>query len=311
MTQRSLFFDSISADRPYAAADYAALIGALTKNNGVVYGYKDALAVTAASPAAMSVNVGLGAAFIQGYMLEVHTLAESLTVAAADATNPRIDRIVVRLNLAQVGRTVSLAVKTGTPAASPVAPILQQDATIWEISLAQVLVGAGATTITAANITDERSYVAHEHNGADMPKIDSANVKYASGVSGFTPATAAAALDALAGARIVEKGSNANGSYIRWENGFQICRHQMTGLGPINTSGGAGYISAPYSWTFPAAFLTAPSCAGDIHAPGRMGAIYLGNGGAGTTADGFYLWRATSDAGTDFTIGLMAVGWWK
>lgn len=65
----------------------------------------------------------------------------------------------------------------------------------------------------------------HKHTGAagDGPKLGSPNILYSSSVSGFTPADVKAALDALAGVRIVEKGSNANGEYVRWENGWQIC----------------------------------------------------------------------------------------
>src|SRR5690606_21744259 len=32
-------------------------------------------------------------------------------------------------------------------------------------------------------------------------------------------------IDALLSSRIVEMGSNANGEYVRWENGLQICFH--------------------------------------------------------------------------------------
>jgi len=47
-------------------------------------------------------------------------------------------------------------VLTGTPAASPTPPNVTQSSTIWEISLAQVYVGAAVSTIAAGNITDER-----------------------------------------------------------------------------------------------------------------------------------------------------------
>src|SRR5690606_12876412 len=48
-------------------------------------------------------------------------------------------------------------------------------------------------------------------NRRDNPhNVQAQQVPYSSGVSGFTPATVKAALDALAGVRIVEMGSNAN-----------------------------------------------------------------------------------------------------
>ena len=56
---------------------------------------------------------------------------------------------------------------------------------------------------------------------------------------------------------VVERGSNSNGSYIRFADGSQICLHMMN-FGH-RTSHGAGTASSPWrseshSWTFPAAF---------------------------------------------------------
>jgi hypothetical protein len=81
--------------------------------------------------------------------------ALTLSVPAAHATYPRIDRVVVRLN-ASPGRTIDIVVKAGTAAPEPAAPALTRTAEIWELSLAQVRVEAGATSILSAKITDER-----------------------------------------------------------------------------------------------------------------------------------------------------------
>ena len=158
MAQRSMFFDAVSGDRSYDATAFAALLRALVQRDGVVYGYGGGLAVAATDPASMNVTVATGAAFVQGRLFEVHTSGETLAIGAADPTNPRIDRVVVKLDNSSAVRSVSLAVKAGTPAASPVPPTLQRDGTVWELSLAQVYVAAGATSISSANIADERSY---------------------------------------------------------------------------------------------------------------------------------------------------------
>ena len=157
MAQRSYFFDSVDHDRIYTSADFARVFGAIAGRDGVIYGYGDELKVTSGS--GMAVKVGTGAAFVQGRMLEVYDQAETLPIATADATNPRIDLVVVRVDLSSGERRAYLAVKVGTPAATPVAPLLQQDATIWELSLAQVRIAAGATGITADDIIDEREWV--------------------------------------------------------------------------------------------------------------------------------------------------------
>lgn len=181
----------VGADRVYTSEAWAQVISGIV-SDGVVKGSGggDELQVTENSPAAMSVLVGLGKVFIQGYMLEVYSADEPLTISAAHASNPRIDRIVARRDL--TGRTATLAVLAGTPAASPTAPALTQNVSgTWEVSLAQVLVPAASTSVINARITDERSYstvpaidvitdgsTGHTHDGTDGdgPNIPWANV---------------------------------------------------------------------------------------------------------------------------------------
>lgn len=124
---------------------------------GVVPGVGGDLAVSA-DGTSMAPAVAAGMALLKDgipYQLEA---ASSVTLSAADATNPRIDRIVLRLT--REGQTdqgkVSLTKIDGTPAASPSAPALTQTSATWDLSLAQVLVGAGVTTIAADKVTDER-----------------------------------------------------------------------------------------------------------------------------------------------------------
>lgn len=102
----------------------------------------------------MQVKVRTGRVWGYAQFVENDTL-RTLDIAAADATQARIDRVVVRVNWA--ADATSVAVVTGTPAGSPTAPTLSRTGTVWEFSLGQVLVGAGVSTITAGNITDERA----------------------------------------------------------------------------------------------------------------------------------------------------------
>jgi len=53
-------------------------------------------------------------------------------------------------------------------------------------------------------------------------------------------------VQALLDSRIVEMGSNSNGTYVRWENGLQVCYHRL------NIGNPSGVQS--FSWTYPAAF---------------------------------------------------------
>lgn len=122
------------------------------------------LLVSANGTPNMSVNVAAGGAFVRGSDLAVtqgtyHLFSDSTVnkaIAASDATNPRIDRIVARVRDAfYIGGAVNawdLFVVAGTPAATPVAPAVPASSLL----LADVAVGAAVTTITNANITDRR-----------------------------------------------------------------------------------------------------------------------------------------------------------
>ncbi len=145
--------DPQNPDRVYSAALLSRILSKHIRD-GIVHGDGNEMAVTVTDPPAMSVQVGTGTAMVRGRFCE-NDAALTLSVPAAHATYPRIDRVVVRLN-ASPGRTIDIVVKPGTPAPEPAAPALTRTAEIWELSLAQVRVEAGATSILSAKITDER-----------------------------------------------------------------------------------------------------------------------------------------------------------
>ncbi len=103
----------------------------------------------------LRVKVKSGIAWIRGHYIESDA-EEILAIGAADPSNPRIDRVVLRVNWTL--NTIALAVLQGAPAASPSAPALTQvQGAMWEISLAQVRVDATVASIVAGKVTDERS----------------------------------------------------------------------------------------------------------------------------------------------------------
>lgn len=129
--------------------------------DGYIPGLWGELAVTA-DGTGLNVKVANGAAVVRGILYDQRVSnPKTLAIAAADPTNPRIDTVVVRVIPAGVNPntegTSLLAVKTGAPAASPVAPTLtQNDSTVWEIALADVRVDAGVTAIAADKVTNRR-----------------------------------------------------------------------------------------------------------------------------------------------------------
>src|SRR5690606_14362091 len=79
-------------------------------------------------------------------------------------------------------------------------------------------------------------------------------------VSGLAPY-----VQALLGSRIVEMGSNANGQYVRWENGVQVCWNSRSDTRSTTTATGSLYRDdAATMWTFPAAFITSPAVYGTV-----------------------------------------------
>lgn len=103
----------------------------------------------------MTVVVAIGNAILRGVGYQ-NGAAKTITISAADPTNPRIDLVVLHADLS--GKTIAAQVTTGTPAGSPSVPALTQTSTVWEIPLAQVAVAAGATSLSNSNVTDVRQY---------------------------------------------------------------------------------------------------------------------------------------------------------
>ncbi len=123
------------------------------------------LAVAQTATPSMAVTVAAGRAVVtgthaatQGSYFVDNDAPVTVTLDTADPTHPRIDLVVVRVRDSDyAGSTDEAAVEavTGTPAASPVAPA----APATSLVLAEVTVGAGAVTVTTANLTNRRTVI--------------------------------------------------------------------------------------------------------------------------------------------------------
>ncbi len=158
MAEESYFFGGPEGAVPeYNQSDLSGFFKRLL-SDGVFPDIANELEVVETDPTALAIRINTGEGFIQGFGYRNKSyLTKSL--AAADPTNPRIDRIVLRLDTT-TNFKISAEVLTGTPAGSPAAPALTQTSSIYEISLAQVLVGNGATSVNNSKITDERTFAA-------------------------------------------------------------------------------------------------------------------------------------------------------
>jgi len=120
------------------SADITTIASALA-GDGVLSG----LGVSAQSVPDMTVAVATGLVRILGNFAYVS--AQNVTIAAADASNPRIDLVVCDYN-GTVSRTA------GTAAALPVPPAIPANS----IQLAQIYVQAAASSLSNTNIVDKR-----------------------------------------------------------------------------------------------------------------------------------------------------------
>lgn len=113
--------------------------------------------VVSADSSGLNVKVSAGFAVVAGTAF-LSTAVETLTIAGNTGTTNRIDSVILRRSFsATAGSTVALVVKQGTTSA----PALTKSATgTFEFLLANVTVAAGAATITSANVTTSRDYLA-------------------------------------------------------------------------------------------------------------------------------------------------------
>ena len=133
------------------SSDYLAMVLQKVLRNGVFMDVATSYQVLANS--GMTLTLKVGAANIQGH-ISLNLSDSTLTIATADS-QPRYDRIVLRHD-ANALNIYPLVIK-GTPATSPVAPAQYRTSLVYDITLAYVYVGANATSISQAWITDKRA----------------------------------------------------------------------------------------------------------------------------------------------------------
>lgn len=107
---------------------------------------------------------------------------------------------------------------------------------------------------------------------------------------------------------IVERGSNANGEYVRYADGTQICWTAASEItsGPITTASGPVFTSANIIWIYPVAFVSVPQ-----PLPGKSGATsrWISASSVGLTSAVFRAFSTVTIA-TDIAIGAAVIGRW-
>lgn len=150
MAEISGFHNSVNGDRRVKADFFARFLASFI-GNGVYPNPSTNLQVIANGD--MTVTVKAGKAWVNGVFYE-NTADKVITLDVADGVLKRIDRIVV--SDITLERDTYSKVKKGSFASTPAAPALQRDADAYELGIADIYVGHGATSISQANITDLR-----------------------------------------------------------------------------------------------------------------------------------------------------------
>lgn len=108
------------------------------------------------------------------------------------------------------------------------------------------------------------------------------------------------ALDLELGSKnVVERGSNANGAYVRFADGTQICTHSMN-VGPWGANASASAI-----WTYPSVF----SLAANVSANGNSASPHLYNASASGASSNAAVYYGGASGATG-AVELIAIGRW-
>lgn len=150
------FFNSAPGDvREYAASDFAKYFGSVL-SAGLLLDENGQYGLQVTLDTGLNIKVKAGEALIKGYSYQ-NTSDLFLEHSLPNTTYDRIDRVVLRLDLQNQNRYIKAFIKEGVAGVSPVAPDLQRDENVYELSLAQIRLRANKSSINAGDITDERS----------------------------------------------------------------------------------------------------------------------------------------------------------
>lgn len=137
----------------YSAED--AMLMNLPISSGV-FADDDHFAISLSGDFSATISAGLG--FIRYDTAKGFTFymdaEETVLFDEPDTVLSRIDRVVLRWDESKNG--VSLAVKKGSPSSTPVAVERETNSSVYELVLYDITIAANATSISAANITDQK-----------------------------------------------------------------------------------------------------------------------------------------------------------
>lgn len=150
MALTSGFYNSLNGDRRYNSEQISSMFEGLL-SDGVFESVDNAFIVTPSS--GLTLSIGSGRAWVKNKWAK-NDANITITLNPAHVTLKRYTAIVLRNDFTT--RDITLEMIDGENASSPTKPSIVRNASMYDLCLAYVYVGAGATTITSANITDMR-----------------------------------------------------------------------------------------------------------------------------------------------------------
>ena len=144
------FFNSKDHDRRYNAESISRLFDGIIED-GVYETYGDKFIVRQAS--GMDVKIGSGRAWFDHCWI-LNDSKYRISIDSSEVVLDRLDTIVIDVDHSTSVRAVSFKVVRGIPASSPVAAELVNEEDHKQHPICRILVKAGATEITDANITN-------------------------------------------------------------------------------------------------------------------------------------------------------------
>lgn len=143
---------------PLNGIDYDAAAAELYNSTRLSGVYANSGNLDASITDSREITIGTGIAWIQNGTFTGKVIGVTdeivLTFDNADSVLDRIDRVVLQFDRA--ANASNIIIKKGTPASSPAAPVRSTTPALYELVLYDVAVNHGTTSISAADITDQR-----------------------------------------------------------------------------------------------------------------------------------------------------------
>lgn len=133
------------------------------KGDGVVGSIGSGSLKASCDSTGLQVKLAIGSAILRGYMVKSTAIEVIALSTPPNPTQNRVDRVIAELNLSAptIPERVTFKTIAGTAGSATPPPLTQTDTGIYQLGIALLAVGAGASTLAAVDATDDRSWIAN------------------------------------------------------------------------------------------------------------------------------------------------------